>query len=109
MAKLSSIFTHASVSEMRESSWTPVSGSQIKFSKADIKLITKCSAVHCEGKNGSYVAIKVQVSSLKKEFWFTADFASAKVLDHMEVLDPKTLVVYLLTDGEKTIARMRVL
>ena len=109
MAKLSSIFTHASVSEMRESTWTPVPKSQLKFNANDIKLITDCSARHCNGKNGKYVAIKCQVASQKKEYWFTADFASAKVLAHMQELDPKKLVVYLLTDGEKEIPRMRVL
>lgn len=109
MAKLSSIFTHASVSEMRESTWTPVPKSQLRFNAKDIESITKCNAMHCNGENGNYVAIKVQVASKRKEYWFTADFASAKVLDHMQELDPKKLVVYLLTDGEKTIARMRVL
>ena len=109
MARLSSIFDSASVSTMRESTWTPVPNSQIKFSKADIKLITKCSAVHCEGKNGEYVAIKVQVASQKKEFWFTADIVSAKELSHMEEVDPTRLVLYALSNGETEIQRMRVL
>lgn len=107
--KLSNIFASAKVSEMQESVWTPIQGSQVKFSKADLDVITKCSAVHCEGKNGEYVAIKIQVASLKKEFWFTADYKSAKELDHMQEVDASKLVLYSLTDGEKEIQRMRVL
>lgn len=108
-AKLSSIFASAKVSEMQESAWTPIEGSQVKFSKADLKLMTKCSAVHCEGKNGEYVAIKIQVASQRKEYWFTADYKSAKELEHMEEVDPSNLVLYSLTDGEREIQRMRVL
>ncbi len=107
--KLSSIFASATVSEMQESTWIPVEGSQVKFSKADLKLITKCSAVHCEGKNGEYVAIKVQVASQRKEYWFTADIVSAKRLAHMEEIDASKLVLYALSDGEREIQRMRVL
>lgn len=109
MAKLSNIFASAKVSEMQEPSWTPIEGSQIKFSKADLKVISKCSAVHCEGKNGSYVAIKIQILSQRKEYWFTADYKSAKELSHLEEVDPSSLVLYSLTDGEREIQRMRVL
>jgi len=108
---LSDIFTRASVSELKQSKWIVVEGTKQKFGKNDLKQITDCTVLSCTGKHGEYKALKIEVSSMKKAFWFTLDVRSTKVCSHMEEVDPSKVVVYDLTnvDTGETITRVRIL
>jgi len=112
MATMSKIFSLASVSEMSKTNWILIVKSQVKFSAKDIKLITNCTVLTCNGANGAYKALKVSVASEKKDFWFTLDNKSAKSWEHMDIVDPKRIRVYQLQNiehPEQTITRARIL
>ena len=106
---LSKVFSRASVSEIRSAKWQAVEGSQAKLSKADCKLVTQAIVLECEGKFGSYKAVKLTVESLGKAFWFNLDAASSNNYEHLEEIDASSMIVYDLTDGEKTITRVRIM
>ena len=110
MAKLSKIFSLASVSKFTESNWKLLEETRVKFSKSDLKLISSCTVYNCNGSHGEYKAVKIDVPSLNNSYWFTLDAKSAKAWEHQDDVDPQNIVVYHLQsadDEKKVITRCR--
>lgn len=111
MTKLSKIFSLASVSQLSDSKWSLVPDSSVKFSKSDLKLIESCTVYTCNGANGTYKAVKINVPKLNNSYWFTLDVKSSKLWEHQDVIEPEKLVVYQLqsADDDKVITRCRII
>ena len=112
MSRISKIFSLAQVSEETTSSrWILIPKSQVKFGANDLKQIESLVALECKGNGGStYWRIKARVGS--KAYWWTLDYASAERVTHNEAIDPKRVVVYMMSDSEEElddIVRARIL
>lgn len=111
MSNLSNIFSRATVSEIKDSTWTVLNDTMQKFGENDLTLIDGCMVLTCNGTHGEYKALKVTVGSMKKAYWFTLDVRSAKVCSHMEEIHPAKVVVYDLSNKStgEIITRVRIL
>nr|DAR32449.1 MAG TPA: hypothetical protein [Bacteriophage sp.] len=86
-----------------ESKWEIIKSSIMKISKKELKKVQEITVHQSEFDEGQlYAVIKLDEGCVS----FTIDLKAAKKLEEGDKLDPASILVYKMTNGEKEITRL---